>query len=859
MKAKGEKMSDTILKKNITHYLWEWASNYTDWAYLLVGKVIEKEISLSEEDRLMIYNEFLQSNTKIKNEFDVTKYKYNITSHKISLLSLSKIKNVNRLAEEQILNFSKNLTVIYGENGTGKTGYGRILKSLGICYSDKKEVLKNIYDDTEEKPSAKIEFLINDTKMDTEWNNDSCAIELSKLSIFDNSCVNISLGNERALLIKPIGFHLFSIVSQEIQKLNEINKSKIATLEIKRNILDDFTNSTYIYSKTKELLLKPDLDVFNSIKKFEAEDIEKLNTLKNEKKNLNKSLITFEMGECSKKIKELVGIIDTINKSINILSVDNINKFIEISKKINSLNMKKEKGISKIAEEKGIEYFDTPEFIDFIKSAETYIKKLNNENYPQEKGKCIYCQQEITDIESIQLIKNYRKALESKIDKEIEVEEKELKKIEDDFTKLNKLLVINNNSFGEDELQNPLQPEILSEFNQFVERVIQSVVEKNIKTLENFNEFEKKIEIETLFNQKKRELEEIKEKKQLDMSNIGEREVEIDKKIAELEDLKNFNDKRAEYSAIIINMIEKKRLETKSAELNTNLISRNTSEARKSLVEKHFESIFANEIKELRKGSIKLDLDFATKKADTMLKQVIKNINISEILSEGEQKAIALAEFLSELQLSDDKSPVVFDDPVNSLDHYIIDDVAGRLVKLSKERQVIIFTHSILLLNSIKQKEERDKTLEYKFYETHSDGKNVGYIYQGSDCGESYNRYRKIINEIFNLPKEERIMKEGELAKRGYANLRAAIEVFVEDSIFSKVIKRYKRNISLMNLGRVNGNLIEKHKEEINNIFERCCGYIEAHSNPDEVERNPSFTELEEDFKRIEEIKKAFD
>jgi wobble nucleotide-excising tRNase len=70
------------------------------------------------------------------------------------------------------------------------------------------------------------------------------------------------------------------------------------------------------------------------------------------------------------------------------------------------------------------------------------------------------------------------------------------------------------------------------------------------------------------------------------------------------------------------------------------------------------------------------------------------------------QKAIALAEFLTELQLDLVRSPVIFDDPVNSLDHRIIDEVAKRLIRLSKTRQVIILTHSILLMSSLIQQSE---------------------------------------------------------------------------------------------------------------------------------------------------------
>ena len=65
-----------------------------------------------------------------------------------------------------------------------------------------------------------------------------------------------------------------------------------------------------------------------------------------------------------------------------------------------------------------------------------------------------------------------------------------------------------------------------------------------------------------------------------------------------------------------------------------------------------------------------------------------------------------IKESADKLQLDNVKAPVVFDDPVTSLDHYIIDAVARRLVKLSRERQVIVFTHSILMFNSIRQRND---------------------------------------------------------------------------------------------------------------------------------------------------------
>jgi energy-coupling factor transporter ATP-binding protein EcfA2 len=68
------------------------------------------------------------------------------------------------------------------------------------------------------------------------------------------------------------------------------------------------------------------------------------------------------------------------------------------------------------------------------------------------------------------------------------------------------------------------------------------------------------------------------------------------------------------------------------------------------------------------------------------------------VLSEGEQRAIALASFLADITGSPRSTPVIFDDPISSLDQKFEEDVATRLVALSKYRQVIVFTHRLSLM-----------------------------------------------------------------------------------------------------------------------------------------------------------------
>lgn len=74
---------------------------------------------------------------------------------------------------------------------------------------------------------------------------------------------------------------------------------------------------------------------------------------------------------------------------------------------------------------------------------------------------------------------------------------------------------------------------------------------------------------------------------------------------------------------------------------------------------------------------------------------------LHEILSEGEQRVIAVAAFIAELSLADHANAVVFDDPVSSLDHNYREKVAANIANLAAQRQVIVFTHDLVFLHDL--------------------------------------------------------------------------------------------------------------------------------------------------------------
>ena len=85
---------------------------------------------------------------------------------------LSEVKGINALAPRNPLRFGgKHLTVIYGSNGSGKSGYIRILKH--ICGGRGLRTLhRNVFSPTEETQTCKVEYTHGTNAKVLDWKLD---------------------------------------------------------------------------------------------------------------------------------------------------------------------------------------------------------------------------------------------------------------------------------------------------------------------------------------------------------------------------------------------------------------------------------------------------------------------------------------------------------------------------------------------------------------------------------------------------------------------------------------------------------------------------------------------------------------
>lgn len=110
----------------------------------------------------------------------------------ICLKSIKCISNVNAIPDSTELPIGhKGVTIIYGENGTGKSGFARVLKRA--CNArDKKDHFGN---DFSKKPKVRFKVDINnktDHLQDWEEGPQKDSI-LSKITVFDSKCSRIIL------------------------------------------------------------------------------------------------------------------------------------------------------------------------------------------------------------------------------------------------------------------------------------------------------------------------------------------------------------------------------------------------------------------------------------------------------------------------------------------------------------------------------------------------------------------------------------------------------------------------------------------------------------------------------------------
>ena len=121
----------------------------------------------------------------------------------VRLISITKTEHVNALASVHPLTFEPNgLTIVYGDNGSGKSGYARLLKWITRA-RHQEEVLSDVFRDTTmENPTATLSVRIGDQDEAIMW-PEPTRPELQRMIFYDGACRDAYIATESAFPYRP--------------------------------------------------------------------------------------------------------------------------------------------------------------------------------------------------------------------------------------------------------------------------------------------------------------------------------------------------------------------------------------------------------------------------------------------------------------------------------------------------------------------------------------------------------------------------------------------------------------------------------------------------------------------------------
>ncbi|KJV36962.1 AAA family ATPase [Luteibacter yeojuensis] len=170
-----------------------------------------------------------------------------------------------------------------------------------------------------------------------------------------------------------------------------------------------------------------------------------------------------------------------------------------------------------------------------------------------------------------------------------------------------------------------------------------------------------------------------------------------------------------------------------------------------------------------------------------------------EVLSEGEQRVVALAAFLADVTGTHRSLPVIFDDPISSLDQRFEEAVALRLVELAESRQVIVFTHrlsmGVLIEHSATQAEAKGGRVVVDVVAIDRRGHEAGVPATIKVFAQSPKKgFNELDSKVRSAAKLDHDEQQNSL-KAACSNFRILMERAVEDHLCAKVVVRYRREI----------------------------------------------------------------
>ena len=739
--------------------------------------------------------------SEVKGE-DCSKYKVSATNllsidsgGSLAIKQISKVKGVNAIDTDKPMNFAvEGMNVIYGANGSGKSGYIRVLKMVsGATYRE--EIKPNIY--KTQKTNPKCVITVVDEKMTEK--DIYCNLQvpgehdiLKKIDIFDTKAAQGYVSEEKEAAFEPWIFGLFSALGEAANKVKTELAARRDQIQINAyDIPQSFANADKVKA-LENITFKSKTEDF--IEDFTENDEALLKELKG-KSQIEKNELIIKIK--NEQISSLTEIVNYFSQFEIFYTASNFKIIEDLAE-----DWKSKADAYKLSQEllnKNIDDVDKKNLENLAwKKLWTYARVLygsSNEtdlSFGDKGSVCPLCHQVITEKESerIKTIDEYINGMAASLEQQAKNKYKlaishlqtksseeiiaKLGDFEPDFkdiiVEVNNVLI--NNKKSVDQLDNT---SILLEFAEI--NKAKDPISKKISDLKN--------DVENL-----RKLNNVEDQKKI----VEEIEaLELKRLIKSIEHKVEDNIQKMKEQHLYGEAIKK---------TATNKLTSKSKELAKELITDAYIDRFNEEIKKLSASGLTAQIVQRGGRAGKNPYKVQlcdaegDLISPKDILSEGESRAVALAAFFAEATGRTENCPLIIDDPISSLDYEYESRVISRLVEASLKRQVIVFTHRISVVVGISER----ITDKIKFHEISLKATKERKGIPGDpdvNASKSDKVLQRLIGEnLSKLKKMDELCDEYSREKHYICQqFRNCVEKSVEEYLLGELVMRFRRDV----------------------------------------------------------------
>jgi ABC-type hemin transport system ATPase subunit len=785
--------------------------------------------------------------------------------HLVRVKAVSQVRNVNRLAEDQRLDFELNgLTAIYGPNGSGKSGYTRILRNA--CRSrtssvdgKRKAILADAYHGAAAPGSALLHLDSDGSAVEVSWTDGTQPHELlAEISVFDSEAAALYVDEGSHIAFLPFNLDLFFRLNGVCVRLRDKLEAEVKELkDILEPVAREFPVTTEAGSFLANLSAETNLEAIEEAATWNEAHAERLQKLTN-----------FLSGQDQGEVANLQTLATWATRMADRIALANELMGEQADQKLQVLQT--EAVASRAAADSASEMTFSGDCLPGVGSdtwrrlyaaAKDYSLQAAylGRSFPvvDDGARCVLCHQELAS-SAAERLRRFDAFVTGELARKANNAENELRRSLEAIATLV--------PFATDEdLQNierlrELDTELAARIDAWIaaagarkadllataipiERGMSFKAQLDPHMADALTEFANRLNSAIIERNAARKGE---ERQRLEFEL---RELESRQRLSVLQPLIKQRVKDLELEAAL-----KKCLEA----TNTAPITRKAGELSESYLTPRVQELFNGEIIALRLTHLnpavarRPDKRGAHYKTD--LGPTIK-CRCSEILSEGEHRALALASFLAEVKAVSDQGTIVVDDPVSSLDNERSQLVALRLAQEAQRRQVIVFTHSLVFLHHLAVATEK-YSVDMECRGIYRSDRRAGMLDPGGEPwqGKSLKRRLGIMDGLLASLRRAEYgppQQYGMLVRNFYGRLRDCWERLVEEKVLYSVVTRFDQVIKTQNLRYVE--VTDELQRRIEAGMDRSSTF--SHDNPaSETDPMPTTNEAAADLEELRAV-----